>query len=476
MVAVAASPSGDRSPGRVARRTYGRTFRLTIIALLGLALVLAGGASRSDEIQQVVVRTAAIAAIAASLWPLEFDWLRTHSRWVLAVAALYALMLIQLVPLPPAMWAQLPGHGIYARIAEQAGAVGWRPLSLTPDLTLNSLFGLIPATAAGLAALFLDSRGRWRLAKWVVAAACFSGLLGLIQLGAGGNALRFFRESSADSAVGVFANRNHQAAFLACALPLTGALAGLRLRPNRDAWAVAALASLVAFLVLALVATGSRMGLVLGVTGVIGAIWCFRASGQPAMRISARALMGAGLVMFVLLAAIAYVAVRIKLVDRLLLTDTASETRSELLVPLFQTAQAFMPWGSGFGSFDSVFRQFEPNELLSTIHMNQAHNEPLQLAIEGGLPALALVGLFLWWWVGMAARVLRADLPSGRRAMAIAAVVIIFILLASSLVDYPLRTPLLGAVFAISCVEMMRTGAARRTPSSEAPNAAIVPD
>ena len=133
-----------------------------------------------------------------------------------------------------------------------------------------------------------------------------------------------------------------------------------------------------------------------------------------------------------------------------------------MLSPLVETARAFMPWGSGFGSFDRVYRRFEPDELLSTIYMNQAHNEPLQLAIEGGLPALALLALFLWWWTGSAIGILRFRLSSERKTMAIAAMVVTFMLMASSLVDYPLRTPLLGSVFIFSTVQMMRARAAQR--------------
>jgi O-antigen ligase len=94
--------------------------------------------------------------------------------------------------------------------------------------------------------------------------------------------------------------------------------------------------------------------------------------------------------------------------------------------------------------------------LLSTIYMNQAHNEPLQLAIEGGVPALMLLGLFVWWWARTAVAIVRTRESVTRRTLGIAAIGMTVILMASSLVDYPLRTPLLGALFAIAAVMMMR--------------------
>jgi O-antigen ligase len=360
----------------------------------------------------------------------------------------------------------LPGHGLYARVAEQAGMVVWRPLSLTPDLTLNALFGLLPATAAGLAALLVGARGRWRLAQWLVVAACASGLLGLVQLAAGNDTLHLFNQSSGDSAVGLFANRNHQAAFLACALPLAGAWAGARLGHDHRLGTISAFGGAIAFLLVAIVATGSRMGLMLAMLGLVAAVLCFQASGhslKPASLPRSIAIAG-GLI--VLAALVAIVGIQVGIVDRLLDVEPAAEARAGLLEPMIKTAEAFMPWGAGFGAFDSVYRQFEPNSLLSTIYMNHAHNELLELAIEGGIPALLLLAAFLWWWLLGALAVITARPRRNRRPLAIAAVAITAMLIFSSLVDYPLRTPLLSALFLFACVEMMRTRAAFDEPAA----------
>ena len=131
--------------------TLGRGRRLLILAFLAMALALAGGASRFDEDPQALVRVAAILVIGASLWSLDFKPLRQGAEPLLGLGALGLLVLIQLIPLPPEVWASLPGHGVYASIATEAGAVGWRPLSLTPDLTANALYALLPAAAGSRA-------------------------------------------------------------------------------------------------------------------------------------------------------------------------------------------------------------------------------------------------------------------------------------------------------------------------------------
>ncbi len=135
-----------------------------------------------------------------------------------------------------------------------------------------------------------------------------------------------------------------------------------------------------------------------------------------------------------------------------------------MIEPLLAMARAYLPFGSGFGSFDSAFRRYEPSGLLSTIYMNEAHNEPLQLVIEGGAPALLLLLGFLAWWGWTSTRVTAPSRPPSGRALSIAWVTAMVILMASSVVDYPLRTPLLSALFAIGIVEMARS--ARRSSGS----------
>lgn len=462
MVAIGAARPGQRSGLSPFAATPGARYRLAVAALLVAGLVVAGGASRADEPRQMLVRLVALAVLAATAWPLERPRLRFGKGWRYAAALTYLLVLVQLLPVPPELWARLPGHTVYADIAATSGATAWRPLSLTPDLTVNALLALLPATAAALCFAYLDGRGRARVWLWLCGAAVLSALLGVLQLAAGGDAFRFYRETSPDSAVGIFANRNHQAAFLACALPLVGAVAGLRTieRPSRH-WLWLAVAT-AAVLELGILATASRSGLVLGALGLAAAIWSFRASGAAwdVAEGRSRALLLAG--GFMAAVAAVFAATRLGVVDRLAHTDPVGEMRFQMIAPLTETVRAFFPWGSGFGSFETVYRQFEPDALLSTIYMNQAHNELLQLAIEGGLPALLLLASFLWWWSTTALRIVRGDVSPARRGTALAAIAISAMLLAESLVDYPLRTPLLGSLFVIACVEMIRARSTAR--------------
>jgi O-antigen ligase len=86
-----------------------------------------------------------------------------------------------------------------------------------------------------------------------------------------------------------------------------------------------------------------------------------------------------------------------------------------------------------------------------------AHSDYLELALETGVPGLVVLLLFLIWW-GRAAwsAWTRPGADDYARAAAIASAAI----LVHSLVDFPLRTAAIGAVFAM-CLALL---ADRRPP------------
>lgn len=429
---------------------YYRTLALVFLALLGAL----GGASRPDELQQAFVRLAAIAVFAAALWSLDFSKFRVARGPLAALGLIYLLLLFQLIPMPLDLWAHMPGHGIYAQVAAETGSFGWRPWTLSPELTLNALAALLPATAIGILALALDFRGRLLLARLVVGIACVSALLGLLQFAAGGTALHLFRITSEDSAVGLFANRNHQAVLMACALPILAAVTSIRMRQDtsKSNRPLGFTLSTAVLLLMGLAATGSRMGLLLGMVGFASAAIIWFATGPHGAGFGRLWPIGLGAAGAALIS-ISLLVARSGSFTRLA-SDPVDHTRLAAIGPLLEAARTFLPFGSGFGTFEPVYRRFEPDTLLSTVYLNQAHNEPLQLALEGGVPALVLLILFLIWWTQAALRSVRPRSSVSRRALGMAMVATTLTLMLSSLVDYPLRTPLLSGLFAIGCVEL----------------------
>lgn len=109
----------------------------------------------------------------------------------------------------------------------------------------------------------------------------------------------------------------------------------------------------------------------------------------------------------------------------------------------------FFPWGSGLGSFRSVYQLYEDPARVNDTYVRHAHNDYVELALETGLPGILLIVAFLAWWVRIASRAWR-NVDAYARAASIASGAILL----HSLVDFPLRTPAISALFAM-CLSLL---------------------
>lgn len=433
-----------------------QTARFGVLLLFFVSCFLWGGGSRLDIPGLAILQPLAVFCIAGMMLipgTIRWDVVRVP---LLLLCGLALIMFVQLIPLPPAIWTSLPGHADFADIAALAGIEQpWRPLSLTPDFTLASLVGLVVPAAALIGFAALTSEQCYRLLPWLLGAVGLATLLGLGQIVSGPQSgLYRYEITNQGAAVGFFSNRNHQAVLLAMTFPMLALWVGMPVRDTRNReirrWVALAMAI---FLIPMLLITGSRAGLALGIVG-LGFAWLqVRANGSGETGSGRSALMMKVIPVLagILVLAAAIVLSRAVAVERLFASPFADDPRARFLPTMLQMAKDFFPLGSGFGSFDPVFRVYEPFELLRMQYMNHAHNDLLELVITGGLPALVLLVLLVSWIARQAWPMLRANSASRREGFARLAAAMIVIMFASSLVDYPLRTPLLSALFAFSC-------------------------
>jgi O-antigen ligase len=114
-----------------------------------------------------------------------------------------------------------------------------------------------------------------------------------------------------------------------------------------------------------------------------------------------------------------------------------------------------MPIGSGVGSFPSFYSTVEkPADLLTGTYANHAHNDFLELWLETGFMGPILLVLFLIWVGGKAIAAWappNPNLPPLDQALIRASILVVFLLLGHSLVDYPLRTSAMMGLFAFAC-------------------------
>lgn len=429
-----------------------------LLAFLFLCLV-GGGASRSDALSLLYLRPAAILLIAL-IAIIPGTWSSGHCRPLFILLALFsATMLIQLVPLPPMLWTLLPGHARFAEAAVVAGMPQpWHPISLTPDLTLNSLLALLLPFAALLGFTAIRPDQRAALLPILLIGIGASAIIGIAQLSGGrSSVLYLYRITHNGSAVGFLANRNHEAALLALAFPM---LRLWTLGPARDRhytrmrfWIAVAIGCC---LVPALLVTGSRAGVALGLVGLIAALTLAPPrSGSHRPRTGRRAF-----TILILIAGVAALGVaavvlgRAEAFDRLLMLPHSfgEDVRFENFAMTLRIAGDFLPFGSGFGSFDPIFRVYEADWMLKPTYYNHAHNDAIELVLTGGVAAALVLGGFLIWALRRATAAFRPYAShSSTKLFARLGAVMILILFLASLVDYPLRTPLLAVIFTLAC-------------------------
>jgi O-antigen ligase len=428
-----------------------------LIAFLAI-LWVAGGASRADVLGQAVVRFSAWSIIVVAILALpRVDW-RAVREPAIILGAAALLVALQLVPLPPAIWTELPGRALFMEAPVLTGTEQpWRPLSISPSGTTNALASLIvPATVLLLTAN-LTREQHWQIAIFMLGLVGAGAILGVLQF-SGANFDNPLINIPAGSVAGNFANRNHFALFLAigCALALTWAF-----RDETPPWKAVAAFGLIVIFTLTILATGSRSGVIVGVAGVILTFLVFRRRAGQQLKAIPRKI-----AVPVLVAGVATVIGAIWLsvgldravsVNRATMLEGEDDLRAQIWPIVLDMIQRYFPAGTGFGTFDPVFRIGEPDNLLNPQYINLAHNDWLQIVMEGGLIGLVLLAAALVW---SALRSFQAWTSSGRPAgfelLAKAGSILVILVLAASVSDYPARTPLVMALLSLAAVWLVK--------------------
>ena len=142
-----------------------------------------------------------------------------------------------------------------------------------------------------------------------------------------------------------------------------------------------------------------------------------------------------------------------RVLDRI--PDDLSSDRSVMASTTIEAARAYMPIGSGLGTFVPVYAMFEKPEDAKDTYVNHAHNEFLEVWLEAGVVGLALIGLFVVWLVRRSVEIWRsAPAPGASQldwSLIRAATIVPALLLAHSLVEFPLRTGAMMAIMAFAC-------------------------
>jgi O-antigen ligase len=444
-----------------------RRFRPSLSFLLLLVLTallwISGGASRADVLGQVVVRAAAWGGLLVAILLGERPKIGSERPVLLILLATILLVLAQLIPLPPTVWQALPGRGVLAEASVASNQPQpWRPLAIVPSATVNAASSLIVPFVVLFLLAGLKERERDLLPAVLLVAIGASMLMGLLQF----SGVVFHNPLINDTpgqVYGTFANRNHFALWLALGIVLAPAWAFLN--GQRSPWRSSVALALVLLFSLTILATGSRAGMLLAVVAIgltLPLTWrgLRKVMRRRAPRWAIPALIVSIVGVIAVLALIAVEADRAVSIDRAFELDAMQDMRVRGWPVVVAMIKEYFPWGSGFGAFDPVFRISEPLYLLKPGYFNHAHNDFLEIVLEGGLPGLLLLTCGILYWLMASAQ---AWFTRGNDTAKLGSA-LIFLILLGSIPDYPGRTPLIMTALLVAGVWLSGCGSQASRP------------
>jgi len=377
----------------------------------------------------------ACAVVGFGVWQCRLR--RLSLELALPCALLLAALGGQLLPLAPALLSRVTPSAVefllQFDVAFANGATQWHALSIDPRLTLRAagytvLWMLWIATCVSMLAR-MPIRG---LARNITVVATGVALLGLAQKATFNGKLLWFwtPEYYATNGFGPFVNRNHFAGWMVLAVGLSsGLLVGsvrrsrlvsLRSWRERVLWFGSPSASPVLLTAAATLAMACSLMWTMSRSGIIAAGVLVCVLTVAATRASAGRVQRAFIAGCVLCAAVSVIAWRGA--DTLLNwygNTTTLGYRVQLWRDTLPALRDYWVTGSGVNTYASLM-VLRPRSEMS-VQPLQAHNDYLQLAVEGGLlvgiPALFLVlavGRRVWrtlrapqdemtWWIRVGA-------------------------------------------------------------------------
>jgi O-antigen ligase len=398
----------------------------------------------------------------------------------MAVFLMVAWPLLQLVPLPHALWSTLPARPTLVEAYTLAGIAPGvaRPLSVTPHAAWSSVLALIPPLAAFFAALSMTERHLRPAAAVFLSIAVAQAILGLMQYGTPlGHPLRLGNPVAYDVATGTYINRNHFAGLMEMALPLALALlvAKIGLKPHRSmakgfgmrlmrylsqhSTQAMMYGGIAVLIVLASIFSKSRAGITLV------AVAFFLCAIVYSRRLGGRGVYGLVGTVFTLVIGFGIAIGLVPVIERFADRDALADGRWALYGSTLNAIGSYLPFGSGMGSFYHVFKPFQdPGDVSFVDH---AHNDYLEWTLELGLVAPLLLTLcavvYFWRW-----RTLLAEKNwSLVRFLQVAAGISVLLMGLHSVVDFNLRIPANAIFFAFLAGLFLNTSTSSESSSSE---------
>ncbi|MER9120465.1 O-antigen ligase family protein [Mesorhizobium sp. M0954] len=402
--------------------------------LLGSVLfvsLLIGGGTAGGLYTDSAIEVAAILSAAAVLSQTSGQRSPHSVLWLLVFAT--ALVILQIVPLPKAMF-----RGVRPELLlgdPWIRETQFRFISVGVGRTIECLLYLLAAVAFFLAVLRLRVEQVSALLPFFFIGVICNGLAGAIQYSLSDNVAIVGLLPFTINA-GLFANVNHFSALLFVSIPFV-VYYGL-FRGHLVAGSVG-----LTMLLLLLLAAGSRAGVLIGLAITVLSI----------VFLSARSRASGLSILLIFVALSVYTIGAWTKIDADVIDPGFG--RGEFARTTIDGIKENWPTGVGFGNFQRAYPIYEKRNMIFRQYVNHAHNEYLEIAFEGGVPAIVLmIGYFVVLFTALA-KIRRDPLQK-------AAFLSVSFLLIHSLVDYPLRTAALAMTFAYMNAIIFHKGFAER--------------
>lgn len=432
---------------------------LPSLKFLGLAFALAalffmGGSSRSDVQSLVVLNPVMIFCCAIAVSTLKKEHWQEQKWLLIGFGLIFLLVAFYLLPihLQSEKFSSTRSDIGNIRVAADVFTTA-KVMAVEPNAAWQSLFSLFAPLAVLLFAIQLNHKELQQAMIVIILVGAISGTIGVLQLiGSSSGPLYFYRITNNGSAVGLFANRNHSAVFLACLFPMLALFSARLNSVKARSFSQIGVIAVAIILVPLILVTGSRSGLIVAFVGLVGGLMLYK-SQISADRGSKRNKASIPVVAVLLLVGLIFATIyfsRATAINRVLTGSTGAIDRSDFWTSSLKLFWEYFPFGVGPGSFAAAFQKQESLALLNEAYLNRLHNDWLETIISFGVPGLLLLtyGLayfikrtfFLW---------VRAD--GGRPCVAFGrmASIIVTILAIASFSDYPLRTPAMMGLAAL---------------------------
>lgn len=317
------------------------------------------------------------------------------------ILAFLALVLLQQVPLPPALLHFVsPGSYTFYDRLSLLPLAAWKPISVNPGDTARGLLFLAGFSLLYLAVFreFHEERWRRRLCAVIVAAGALLAVVGLLQA-ASLSPTRIYGLWKPRWDWGVFGpyvSKNHFAGYMVMAVPLALAFAAEALVTLRGEWqarrvgwvalggtagnALVRRSALAMLLVVGLLAAQSR-----------GGVAAFVAALVVLPLALYRRRLAAAVVFALALAAFGWMAASGML--HALGARGLQSNRLALWADALRMQKDFPVFGAGFNAFGSAYVPYQRVEKYEWY--GEAHNEYLQLLLDTGVAGAALAAVIL---------------------------------------------------------------------------------